>query len=117
MQIIDVDVQDGHGFVSIAVSNETNRVRVRDYFKETKMLFEEVEKLRAQRDAWKTEAEHQYGLLRVAQDGEMDYPVTGALDAYASGKYPALAEYRHDWIKELISKPSPAKPGICHKHG
>ena len=47
----------------------------------------------AQRDAWKAEAEHQYGQVRFLKYGEeVDYPVTGALDAYAAKKYPVLKE-------------------------
>jgi hypothetical protein len=51
-----------------------------------------AEQLRAQRDAWKHAAEHQYGLLRASLYGESDenYPVQGALDAWAVGRYPAL---------------------------
>jgi hypothetical protein len=64
---------------------------------------EKIEELRkrlasmtAQRDAWKAEAEHQYGLWRVATYGPGPchpdfYPTKGALDAYARGKHPALA--------------------------
>lgn len=53
---------------------------------------EEIERLKEQRDAWKDAAEHHYGLLRVALYGDSaeDYPVTGALDAWAAGRYPAL---------------------------
>lgn len=41
--------------------------------------------------AWKEEAEHQYGQLRLQRNpSETDYPVLGALDAYARGKYAAL---------------------------
>ena len=50
----------------------------------------EIERLVAQRDAWKAEAEHQYGECRAAKYGDVDYPTDGALDAYASAKYPAL---------------------------
>lgn len=43
--------------------------------------------------AWKTEAEYQYGQLRLQlYPGETDYPVWGALDAYARGKYAALRD-------------------------
>jgi hypothetical protein len=53
---------------------------------------EEVRQLRAERDAWKDAAEHQYGLLRASLYGESgeDYPVQGALDAWAAGRYPAI---------------------------
>ena len=52
----------------------------------------EVVRLREALLAWKSEAEHQYGLLRLQRyPSEKDYPVEGALDAYARGKYPALA--------------------------
>lgn len=52
----------------------------------------EIERRKAQCDAWKDAAEHHYGLLRVALygDSDADYPVTGALDAWAAGRYPAL---------------------------
>ena len=47
--------------------------------------------LQAQRDAWKEIAEHQYGLLRIANgNSDVDYPVTGALDAWAHGRYLVL---------------------------
>jgi hypothetical protein len=50
------------------------------------------EKFRDAMRAWKTEAEHQYGQLRLQRNpSETDYPVDGALDAYARGKYPAIA--------------------------
>ena len=43
--------------------------------------------------AWKKEAENQYGLLRLQLwPDEKDYPVEGALDVYARGKYAALRE-------------------------
>ena len=51
---------------------------------------QEIEKLRAQRDAWKAEAEHQYGLLRAVKNEDVDYPTKGVLDAYAAGRHPAL---------------------------
>jgi hypothetical protein len=59
-------------------------------------LFDErqadAERLKSARDAWKDAAEHQYGLLRTALYGESDedYPVQGALDAWAAGRYPAI---------------------------
>lgn len=51
-----------------------------------------IELLTAQRDAWKEVAEHQYGLVRAAKYHESDYPVTGALDAWAAGRHPVLRE-------------------------
>ena len=50
---------------------------------------DDVDRLRAQCAAWKEVAEHHYGLLRVF-GGEYDYPVTGALDAWAVGRHPVL---------------------------
>ena len=52
----------------------------------------EIKMLRDQRNAWKEVAEHQYGLLRVALygDAESNYPVEGALDAWAAGRHPVL---------------------------
>lgn len=52
----------------------------------------EIELLTAQRDAWKEVAEHQYGLVKSAKYQEVDYPVTGALDAWAAGRHPVLRE-------------------------
>ena len=53
----------------------------------------EIERLQGMVAAWKTEAEHQYGQLRLQiNPSETDYPVFGALDAYACGKYAALRE-------------------------
>ena len=52
----------------------------------------EAVRLRAALLAWKAEAEFQYGQLRLQRDpSETDYPVDGALDAYARGKHPAIA--------------------------
>lgn len=52
----------------------------------------EIERLRAAMLAWKAEAEFQYGQLRLQRSpSETDYPVEGALDAYARGKHPAIA--------------------------
>ncbi len=56
-----------------------------------KKLEKETERLRAQRDAWKEVAEHQYGLLRAEKYGDEDYPVLGALDAWAAGRHPILS--------------------------
>jgi hypothetical protein len=94
MQIIDVDVQDGGGLISIAVSDIMSSVRLKNYLRQSEKLIDQVELLRKQRDAWKEEAEHQYGLVQALQnDGEEDYhPVAGALDKYAAGKYPVLTE-------------------------
>ncbi len=50
----------------------------------------EISRLRAQRDAWKEVAEHQYGLLRAEKYGDEDYPVQGALDVWAAGRHPIL---------------------------
>ena len=56
-------------------------------------LTAEVESLRKQRDAWKEVAEHHYGLLRISLYGDsQDYPVSGALDAWATGRHPILSE-------------------------
>lgn len=94
MQIIDVDVQDGGGLISIAVSDIMSSVRLKNYLRQSEKLINQVELLREQRDAWKEEAEHQYGLVHALQnDGEEDcHPVAGALDKYAAGKYPVLTE-------------------------
>jgi hypothetical protein len=43
-----------------------------------------------QRNAWKEIAEYQYGNCRVLQGGEADYPVYGALDAWACGRHQIL---------------------------
>jgi len=51
---------------------------------------EQIERLRLQRDSWKEVAEHQYGLVRTAHTGDYDYPVDGALDAWAAGRHPIL---------------------------
>ena len=66
-----------------------------DLLDEAKALREgaaEIGRLKAQRDAWKDAAEHHYGLLRVALYGDADenHPLEGALDAWVSGRYPAL---------------------------
>ena len=90
MQVIDVNVQDGHGLISVAVTDIMTQTRLLDYFKWAEKLADEIELLREQCDAWKTEAEHQYGLVRASKFDEIDYPVEGALDAYAAGKYPVL---------------------------
>lgn len=52
----------------------------------------EIERLQAQRDAWKEVAEHQYGLQRIDKFMDADYKVTGALDAWAAGRYPVLKD-------------------------
>ena len=46
--------------------------------------------LRSQRDAWKEIAEHQYGQLRQERGDKEDYPVLGALDAWAANRYKVL---------------------------
>ena len=52
----------------------------------------EIVRLRAQRDAWKSEAENMYGHLNsVLHADKANWPAAGALDTYAAGKYPALA--------------------------
>jgi hypothetical protein len=53
---------------------------------------EEIDRMRAERDAWKEVAEHQHGLLRAVLSGglEMGCPV-GVLDAWAAGRHPVLA--------------------------
>jgi hypothetical protein len=57
MQVIDVNVQDGHGLISVAVPDLISQERLQDYFKWAKKLTDEIELLRAQRDAWKMEAD------------------------------------------------------------
>ncbi len=54
----------------------------------------QIEILKAQRDAWKEVAENQYGLLRISMYGGSagDYPVKGALDAWAAGRHPVLRQ-------------------------
>lgn len=88
--VMDVDLKDGQGTVSIVVLDVMSQIRIRDYFKLAERLADDVDLLRAQRDAWKAEAEHQYGLVRGLKFEEADYPVTGALDEYAARKYKAL---------------------------
>lgn len=53
--------------------------------------------LRQQRDAWRAVAEDQYAKLRTSLygDSDSDYPVEGALDAYAAGKFPVLMVAAH----------------------
>ena len=46
MEIIDIDVLDGHGIISVAVANIMDHVRLRDCFKSIKELSKEVELLR-----------------------------------------------------------------------
>lgn len=48
--------------------------------------------MKAQRDAWKTEAERQYQMYWAAKTGVEGYPVLGALDAEAATLYPALSK-------------------------
>ncbi len=53
---------------------------------------DQIDCLKAQRDAWRDMAEYQYGQLRIAKygDSQADYPVLGALDAFAAERYPIL---------------------------
>lgn len=75
----------------------------------------EIELLRKQRDAWKAEAEYQYGLVRFLRYGEeADYPVTNALDAYVAGKYPVL-KYEADKYKD--SRVNSCPSGKCSHSG
>ena len=46
--------------------------------------------LRSQRDAWKEIAEYQYGQLRLERGDKEDYPVLGALDAWAGNRFKFL---------------------------
>lgn len=54
----------------------------------------ELEKLKAKCEAWKDAAEYHYGQTRIANYGqsERDYPVKGALDAWAKGQYRILRD-------------------------
>ena len=65
-------------------------------------MAEETERLCAQRDAWKEVAEHQYGLLRTALYGDSDYPVTGALDAWAAWRHQILSEIATATTLEIL---------------
>ena len=55
---------------------------------------ENLAKMEAQRDAWMAAAEFQYLASRVASlgDSELNYPVEGALDAWAAERYPAIKD-------------------------
>ena len=49
MQVIDVNVQDGHGLISVAVPDIMTQTRLRDYFKWADDLSVEADLLREQR--------------------------------------------------------------------
>ena len=46
MRTINVDVLDGCGTIQIVVGNGIDEIRIKDYFKDTKKLFDEVAELR-----------------------------------------------------------------------
>lgn len=67
----------------------------------TASLQSKVDAMRAERDAWREVAEVQYGKLRSALYGDEDYPVLGALDAYAADRHECLkASNRYAALKE-----------------
>jgi hypothetical protein len=76
-----------HGELESACEDcETERIEL-DNFR----LREENKKLILQRDAWKEISEHIYGNLRAAMfSDDLDYPVNGALDAWAVGRHPII---------------------------
>lgn len=82
--------EDSHEIIHIDTMNRIVAASTERLERECAELRKQCSLLREQRDAWKTEAEHQYGLLRAEILDELDYPVTGALDTYAAGKYSVL---------------------------
>ena len=86
----DDDVLEKSCADSIQEALDSAAMNFKSLERECAELRKQCSLLRQQRDAWKTEAEHQYGLLRAEILDEPDYPVTGALDAYAAGRHPVL---------------------------
>ena len=73
-------------------TNMTSRQELAAMKRVVRESLDQIDRLQAQRDAWRDMAEYQYGQLRVAKygDSEADYPVFGALDALAAKRYSIL---------------------------